>query len=1158
MPSERPAIPPDTRRKQEIASDPKHSAWVSANAGAGKTFILARRVIRLLLGGVPPSQILCLTFTRAAAAEMSNRVFATLAGWTRMSDGELIAELREIGGSEGLPDLPARARTLFARALDTPGGLKIQTIHAFCEALLHRFPLEAELPGHFRVMQEDVENTLIEQARVEVVSGLAAGTGSQDRQALAAAFSKLTAGASDHAIAKALNELIAIRDRFREWFDAGGADPLSAYRQALGFRDGETGQEVIAQALRESHLDSAPMVALAAVAADSGRKNDREFAARHAGFLASADPGEKFLIRCQIFFTREGKPRNHAVTKKLLDEYPEFRDELNDEARRAEQSAERFKSISMLEMSSALFSVASAVLDRYETLKRRAGLSDFNDLIFAAAKLLTQADIRAWVQYRLDKGVEHVLIDEAQDTSPRQWQIVNALVEEFFAGAGAGPDGRTVFAVGDEKQSIYSFQGADPREFERQARNLKHRANRAAAFHNVRLNLSFRSASDILTAVDRVFENPDNARGLGEERPTHESLLMHRGEVRIWPIFKKEKAEEQTSWLAPVDSVAGTDPAVELAKRIACTIRHWIDSETWLNGKGRPIRCGDILILVRRRDRFVNAVIREMKRKGLAIAGADRLVLTEHIAVEDLVALGRFVTMRQDDLSLAAILKSPLFSFDEDMLLRICTDRGGQNLIDRMHTLAADERTPDRQAIAEAAARLERWQEMATRLRPFEFFSRILAEEGGRRAYAARLGGEVDDVLDAFLQTALHHEQAGRLNIERFIAALTLNPPQIKRETDMNRDEVRVITVHAAKGLEAPIIFLVDPCQRAFGGHHRPAILQTGEDDEHHAFLWQAKAENATQFSRLAMNRVAREAEEEYRRLLYVAMTRAAEKLIVCGWHGTIAPDFVHWHSMVQDALAPLAVQVDDEIGNPSLVFGSGETVKRATARPQSPEVSTPPGWLRSMPADGRLRSLRPSSGRIANDTVPHRRGMDGGATARAEGNAVHGLLQYLPQLDTGKRPAAAAAYLAANFPHFPRARCEEVSNQVRLLLENPDLAFLFGPGSRAEAGFAGLFETGGETVEVSGRVDRLVDLGDHIVVADFKSDRFIPADINEIPDEYLRQMALYRRAIREIFTGKEVKCLLVWTRNGKYHWLGADQLDTVLTTASNGPTDSP
>jgi ATP-dependent helicase/nuclease subunit A len=1165
MPSDRPAVPPDTRHKQTLASDPKRSAWVSANAGSGKTFILARRVIRLLLEGVPPSHILCLTFTRAAAAEMANRVFETLASWTAMDDGELTAELRDIAGGEPDRKLIGRARTLFAMALDTPGGLKIQTIHAFCEALLHRFPLEAELPGHFRVMEGDVEAALIEQARIEVVSGLGetAGTKRRDRLALVAAFSRLTAGASDYAIGRALNELIAIRDRFGGWLDNGGTDPLAALRHMLGFRPDETGDEVIEQALRESTLETAQMTALAAEAADSAQANNREFAIRHGEYCASADPEEKFRIRSQMFLTKEGKPKNGAVTKKLLLDHPEYAALVEEEACRVTAAAERLKAISMLEMSAALFTLAGAVLNRYATLKQRTGQSDFNDLILAAANLLTRADVRGWVQYKLDKGVEHVLIDEAQDTSPLQWQIVNALVEEFFAGAGAGPGGRTVFAVGDEKQSIYSFQGADPQEFERQARTFELRSKNAETeFSRVRLYLSFRSAADILAAVDHVFKVPDNARGLGEDvgGTEHGSLLTHRGEVRIWPIFGKEKTAEQTSWLAPVDSVAGIDPAVELARRIARTVRYWIDSGTCLNGEGRPIRCGDILILVRRRDRFVNAVIREMKGAGLAIAGADRLILTEHIAAEDLVALGRFVVMREDDLSLAAVLKSPLFSFDEEMLMQVAVSRGGKSLIDRMHELAGDPETAGRQAIADAVARLERWHDMAQKMRPFEFYARILAEEGGRRAYTARLGSEVDDILDAFLQTALHHEQAGRLNIERFIAALTISPPQIKREVDMKRDEVRVITVHAAKGLEAPIVFLVDPCQRAFGGQHRPAIVEIGKGSGRHAFLWQAKAENATAVTRSAMNDIAQAAEEEYRRLLYVAMTRAAEKLVVCGWHGTIKPDFPHWHSMVQEALAPLAIQADDEIGEPALIFAreDSEPARRADRKRQEDRIPVP-GWLQSAPAVATAHFVQPSSNGISQDSArmlgnPSGTGQ---ASARAAGTAIHGLLQHLPDIGIENRGHAATAYLAASLPDWLREIRDEISVQICAVLEDPRLAFLFGPESRAEVGFTGQLDIAGETVDISGRVDRLVDLGDRIVIADFKSDRLAPHDARDIPADYLRQMALYRRAVREIFSGKKVECLLVWTRSGEFHWLESDRLDTVLATASVAAADS-
>lgn len=1157
--TERVSIPKSTRIAQAVASDPQRSVWVSANAGSGKTYILAQRVIRLLLGGVAPDRILCLTFTKAAAAEMSKRVFDILAQWTRMEDSQLREELVLI--SDGEPDqtLLKRARTLFALSLDAPGGLKIQTIHAFCEALLHQFPLEAELPGHFQVIEDDVQRQLIESARRNVLSGLD-GTGSGAANGgLRTALARLLDTAPDQAIAEALAELIAMREEFSRWVSIRGDRPLAALRGKLGFRGGEDERDVIRDAVARSTLGSPIMRELAQEAARFGQITNERFAEKQAAFCEDAPVDERLHLRNGLFLTRTETPRK-AVTDKFLERYPDFRSHLEREGQLALDSVRRLREIRIVEASEALFLIGRAILARYEARKRQRGLSDFDDLIQATVKLLIRDDIRGWVRYKLDRGIDHVLIDEAQDTSPAQWEIINALIDEFFAGEGARTANRTVFAVGDEKQSIYSFQGADPREFLRQATDLERKARNAALdFDHVKLHHSFRSGSEILEAVDLVFKNRDHARGLGgaDTCVAHEAIRTSPGEVQIWPLFAKQKTEEPTSWLAPVDAVSGNDPALDLARRIAATVAGWVGRGERLPGAERPMRCGDILILVRRRDRFVNAVIREMKTAGLAIAGADRLVLTEHIAVEDLIALGRFALMREDDLSLAALLKSPLLGFDDDMLTAIASERNGMRLIDHLHRLASRAGYPHREAVAAALERLECWCRRARNMPPFEFFSLVLGGDGARKAFLARLGNEVDDILDAFLQTAIHHERAGGLNLEGFIAALCASPPEIRRETDTRRDEVRVMTVHAAKGLEAPVVFLVDPCTPAFMAAHRPKILRVEGGDGTDEFLWQANAAAAIPLTEAAIEKARIAAEEEYRRLLYVAMTRAKDRLVVCGWHGIQKPPQPHWHAMVQSALSPGTEAFDGPNGGSSLVWrrkGVTQAFGRTGGGPEPGRGEPLPCWLASpAPSEpGRAVFLTPSGAGELDRKAGTGASVGEIATAREEGIAVHRLLQYLPDVEPSARREKAFRFLERNHPDWPAQLRDELAGQAVDVVGNPALGLLFGPRSSAEIPLAGTIALGNRSIRLSGQIDRLADLGDRVLVADFKSGRNIPGNPEDVPPGHVAQMALYREAIRQVFPGKTVECVVIWTRSNVCHPLADQAMDRALSNLSS------
>lgn len=1170
--AERRAIPAETLEAQARASDPAASAWVSANAGSGKTHVLAQRVIRLLLAGVEPARILCLTFTRAAASEMSNRIFERLGGWARMDDGALAGELRALAAAPPDGAAIARARTLFALALDTPGGLKIQTIHAFCEALLHQFPLEANVPGHFEVVDEPGQRELLEEARRLTLAIIDA----PGQERLREAFGFLVDNASDVAIDKALGEIVVERERFDDW-TGGDIDAAMAplWRQ-FGMAPETTRDGLIAQMLEGMPVSDAELERLAALARVEGGTTNRDFAEAVAGYLAAGDVLARLRLRNRMLLTAGKKTaRVTIVTKAVLAGAPDLADKLAAAAAQAEADQRMLANWRMLKGSACLFRFADAMLDRYETLKRSRALVDFADLISRAGNLLNRTDVRDWVRYKLDRGIDHVLIDEAQDTSPRQWEIIDAIVAEFHAGEGAQRAERTVFAVGDEKQSIFSFQGADPAGFARQAATIGRRAGAAGKpFRPVRLNLSFRSSPDILGAVDRVFALPENARGLGEDSKgtVHAAIrTSDPGEVRLWPILARQAPAERTDWLAPVDAPEPDDPAIALARRMAATIRRWIDTGEKLPGRDRPIRHGDILILVRKRDRFMTAVIRELKQRGLRIAGADRLKLTEHIAVEDLMALGRAIAMPLDDLSLAAVLKSPLFDVDEESLLALCAERGGRPLWDHLRRLA--DAGGDLSGRAGALlARLEELRADAASATVHGFYAHVLGRAGGRRAFLARLGSEAEDVLDAFEEATLDHEQRGGAGLEDFLAKFGRAEPEIKRDIDVRRDEIRVITVHAAKGLEAPIVFLVDPCSPGYIAQFAPSVIRRGGNGGPDGYLWVQGARDASPAIGGRMAEIRASAEEEYRRLLYVAMTRAADRLVVCGYRGLNEPKEDHWHVMVERALRPDARPVVDAAGNPDgFVWRHPDPAVRAAARerpatapaapPLAPAPAVPPWLWRDATAEPPLpRPLNPSAALVLKGRPVTEEPGETGAPVAAiavdgrqrrlameRGTAVHRLLQFLPGVAAAERPATGRDWLSRNQPDWDAAMIVETLGEALAVIADPRHAALFGPGSRAEAGIAGFVNIGGRRVLVSGQIDRLAVGPQAIVLADFKTNRVVPDDPGAVEEAYRLQLALYRALIAAVHPARPIRCQLIWTRTNSVTELAQAELDAAL-----------
>ena len=786
-------IPRDVLARQIEASDPLVSAWVAANAGSGKTHVLAQRVIRLLLDGCEPSRILCLTFTKAAAANMAKRVFDILARWTALEDAALDDALREIGVKRIDAGVRAHARRLFAAALDTPGGLKVQTIHAFCTRLLHQFPFEANVAARFTVLEERAERELIDRLRLEVLLEAAADPEAPLGQALGVAITT----AADQTFATMVGSTIAERDTLMRWIArAGSIDAAIAdLSGALGIEPEDTKDRVNAEIVDGPILPVATWKQVAA-RLNTGSTNDKK-AAAHLCRAAAADGEQRIDSYLSVFMTGDGEQRDSLITKRLQGADPALADLLDAECTRLFAGLiERRRAVITRDRTAALVTIAAAVINRYRAEKERRGLLDYDDLIDRTLAMLTTVN-PSWVHYKLDLGIDHVLIDEAQDTSLKQWEVIRLLVSEFTAGEGARALNRSIFAVGDEKQSIFSFQGAAPHYFAEMQRHFEaaYRGN-DTRFVAIRFNYSFRSAPVVLEAVDRVFAQPEAFRGLTADpvKTVHEAVRARApGLVEIWPLAEPDEKREIEAWDAPFDAQSETSPVIKLARTIAARVANWIGREHVADpatGEHRPARAGDVLILVRQRGALFEAIIRQLKVAGVAVAGADRLMLTEHIAVMDLMVLADALLLPADDLALATVLKSPLFGFDDDDIFALAWNRSG-SLRDALDAGA----TPK---FAAAAARLARWAVAAQRERPFAFYAGVLGRDRGRGRMLERLGVEAADALDEFLTLALDYEMRETPSLQGFVAWLRATTSEVKRDMEMGRDRC-VMTVHGAK-----------------------------------------------------------------------------------------------------------------------------------------------------------------------------------------------------------------------------------------------------------------------------------------------------------------------------------------------------------------------
>ncbi len=1158
----------ETRRNQGRAADPGASAWVSANAGTGKTHVLTMRVLRLMLTGTPPERILALTYTKAAAAEMSKRVFERLAEWVTASDDKLKEKLKDLLDRWPDPDEMQRARQLFAIAIETPGGLKVQTIHAFCERLLQRFPLEAGVPPGFAILDDQERGALLREAADDMLAEATTGVDAP----LAKALKSAVGFASETDFDALLGEVL----RERDWLtaatllddDADGsfAGAEQIYRAALGLGPDLSIADVDDQV--DALLSRAELLRLHEVL-DWGSANDKKASARVAAVLSASGPAARREALADLLLTGKGERRKALVTMPLAAQHPDVERLL---ARTQDAFAELYMQrakLGLLDAVMALIQLGSAVMLRYAKAKARRAALDFDDLIVRASTLLATSEAVEWVLYKLDGGLDHILVDEAQDTSPVQWQVIRSLANEFFSGSGARDVVRTLFAVGDEKQSIYGFQGAAPHMFAEVGQAFAAQAERAQlSWQRVPMTLSFRTVEPLLRAVDRIFADAGRTPGLtaAKEEIRHIAHRAgHAGLIEIWPTEKPDNVDRPEPW-APLDDESASSPVARLATRVAVTIQGWLRSGELLESEGRPVRAGDILILVRKRAPFAPAVVSALKARGLPVAGADRLLLTEQIAVQDLMALGDFLNLPDDDLALAAMLKSPLIGLDDGDLIELAPMRKGslwQELLARAATSAR---------FGTAAEILRGWRARADRVPPFEFYSALLDGQDMRTRMLQRLGAAAADAIDEFLNLALAYDDGAPPSLQGFLCWLRQGSREIKRDMEQGRNEVRVMTVHGAKGLEAPIVFLPDTCSTKSG--RRPGSLLRLEDAARPTgtpppFLWPVKGSSSVDTVQRA-RAVAEIADaEERNRLLYVALTRARDRLYVAGFEGRTVPPQDCWYHLIKDGLSGELREVHEadgrvlwrlktaqsakpEAGKVKAAAALGKVPLPAWARqpaPQEPMLTIPlvPSRLAPLETDAAGEPIDPPHWRYAEPAII-------GPTMLTDksrflrGTLIHALLEHLPTLPQERWAAGAEALLAARDTGMSKAARQSLIAETLAVLRNPEFNPLFTRESRAEVAIAAEVPRkngAGPALRLTGKIDRLAVHDDSVLIVDYKTNRPPPRDPARVAEAYLLQLAAYRLAVQRIFPRKRVRAAILWTDGPRIMEIADKVLDT-------------
>ncbi|MGC6475255.1 MAG: double-strand break repair helicase AddA [Parvibaculales bacterium] len=1150
------------------ASRADASTWVSANAGSGKTYVLVTRLVSLLLAGSLPERLLCLTYTRSAAAEMQERLFLLLGEWAVMPEAALKqAMAARLGHTPSRKEI-AKARILFAQALETPGGIKIQTIHAFCESLLNRFPLEAGITPGFQVIDDRLFKNLVQQARRKILD--------TQNTALRKSLNILTR----HLNEQAFDDMIADIVRRRDWFKTHSFEekikflldsldldkPPNKDNTLMGFWSGFSAQT--AKAFCDIFKDEI----------DADLKKADLFNDVAQALKKTKPPHDTaWALLKSYFLTGKGEIRKSLMRKKLAQAHPKMAEQLNRYATQFYQTNDALNNARIYDMSVAFYIFADALLEEIAALQISQNLLDYDDLIEKAVSLLTDKAATAWVMYKLDGGLDHILLDEAQDTSPAQWKLIEALAAEFFDGESAREQERTVFVVGDEKQSIFSFQGADPTSFERMRQHFVDKTQQSnRVFIEVDMQKSYRTVYDVLEIVDKVSAQQSMVTSLTEQKKPihHQAEREEKGFVELWPCETAEKADEEDYWRPKAQASILEMPRARLATKIAHKI-HELIADPSLN-----IQPKDILILVQNRDAFVVDMIRALKqaKRRVPVAGADRMQLLEQIAVMDLMAAARAALLPHDDLSLASFLRSPLGGLTENELFDLCygdvseTQQGAQNGPDPAlrrqflyHQLAqaALEDTASA-AIKKAYQRFQMLCAMANQSAPFEFFSYLLSGDGGRRDLIARLGQEVDDPVDELLSLALDYERQNPPNLQGFLSWLENVEAEVKRDMEQGLDAVRIMTVHGAKGLEASVVFMADTCRPSAKTSGARVPLMVGPQG---GMLYRPKSDDNSQQGKKYQQLQQERERAEHKRLLYVAMTRARDRLYIGGFSGYNKRPEDCWYELIYQTLtADPKTREFEENGETVWRYGevalADETSQNILKSEQGigPEPEEAPDWFHKAATKTHDFIDIESPSLVVQHTDKDTAPALAQGEARQRGTLMHELLEGLSIVRQHENLSDAVLLEKAenwllrrtkNMPVFDDEKIKQMAQEAMRVLTHEALKPLFGSLSRFELAVAGRLKSQKKGWRhFAGRIDLYVETDEAIIIADFKTNREPPHLDSENPDDippaYLMQMAIYR-ALLQNQTQKPVQCYLIWTVNASAQKLPEKMMQEIL-----------
>ena len=1119
----------EATRRQNNAASGLSSVWVSASAGTGKTYVLTKRILGLLLqdNTLKPHEILAVTFTRAAAREMEERLRLELSVWATCTEDELRVSLEKMLGETPSKMHIQRARTLFAEFLDN--AVESNTIHGFCQKILAQFPLEADISPAFNLIEGQEQSELLRKAKSSVFMHALEGT---LKPAWVFDYYAYTYG--EKKLSEALDSFVNESTRYQKYLKSyGGIEGVKKeLLNTLNVEEELTGDTFDAYCKK---LCAVPNVYMDILQKGAESLLQGGKVAQGLGVLLKeylndeTAPWEKLK---NIFITpSSGKVRSQgfpdAKARKfggdtLWDMMHKFADHIVDIEEKLKAANAYLITVSYLEL-------GSQILQSYEKLKYKSGVLDFDDLISKTADLLKNTEKSEWVRFKMDQKIRHVLLDEAQDTDNDQWIILKAIIDEFYAGVGQH-EGRTFFAVGDMKQSIYRFRGAQPHVFGSMKKYLhQHQEQSDIPVAVEELMVSFRSTEPVLNFVDSVFAQTNRHHAVDDmaKEILHNAVKVgSSGVVHISPLLEAENEDvEPEPWSLPTRQNKQNSLQTEIAEKTAKQILDLLNSKDVLESTGTYIEPGDIMILLRSRS-SMSSLIAALDRYYIPHGGADQVTLQSETVVQDLLALLKFVSNQDDDLSLAHVLRSPLVGLNDAQFDALFVEKNKfQNLwqcVDKTCSYGAVLQSVTRAFYKHDLQGFLTWVIQQLNIRGVYYSLMSMRDE--KSPVVA-----VDDALDTLLNMAMDVTKKGEgvLKLIHMLDTQTLN---LKRETDAG-NKVRLMTAHGSKGLESPIVIMPDTTGQFYKNmSNDTGLWHVNEDGSDSLFLHRISIKSAPAFQETLIEEEKERIFRDEMRLLYVALTRSKERLYISGVkkHGYNSENC--WYGHILEAVH--STDCFTQISQGEYLFKVDNNLKAQTKeKPLEPVEEKLPAWVESLAPNERGLTLV-----HASDSLKRKEQLELLSEKQREklfkrGQLVHKLLEFLPDLQKGEWHKKGMNFLKQVAPEYCDLEKENlVQSAVAVLETYPEF---FGENSKAEIPLAA--NLNGYRLE--GVVDRLVVAEKEVIAVDYKTNAQIP---EIIPADYQKQMQFYKKALQEIFPEKEIKAALVWTSadTPKLNWV--------------------